>query len=33
MTRPANTNNALALMFGVLIVLLLMGGSLWIVTT
>ncbi len=30
-TAPDNTNNALALAFGVLIVLLLMGGSLWII--
>jgi cytochrome o ubiquinol oxidase operon protein cyoD len=29
-TAPDNTNNALALAFGVLIVLLLIGGSLWI---
>jgi cytochrome o ubiquinol oxidase operon protein cyoD len=29
-TGPDNTNNVLALAFGVLIVLLLMGGSLWI---
>jgi cytochrome o ubiquinol oxidase subunit IV len=27
---PDNTNNVLALAFGVLIVILLMGGSLWI---
>ena len=27
---PDNTNNVLALAFGVLIVMLLMGGSLWI---
>ena len=31
-TGPDNTNNALALAFGVLIVVLLMGGSLWIMT-
>jgi cytochrome o ubiquinol oxidase operon protein cyoD len=30
---PDNTNNALALAFGVLIVLLLIGGSLWIMDT
>ena len=30
-TSPDNTNNALALAFGVLIVLLLIGGSLWII--
>jgi cytochrome o ubiquinol oxidase operon protein cyoD len=29
-TGPDNTNNVLALAFGVLIVILLMGGSLWI---
>jgi cytochrome o ubiquinol oxidase operon protein cyoD len=29
-TGPDNTNNVLALAFGVLIVVLLMGGSLWI---
>jgi cytochrome o ubiquinol oxidase operon protein cyoD len=29
-TGPDNTNNVLALAFGVLIVLLIMGGSLWI---
>jgi hypothetical protein len=29
-TGPDNTNNVLALAFGVLIVLLVMGGSLWI---
>jgi len=29
-TGPDNTNNALALAFGVLIVVLVMGGSLWI---
>ena len=29
-TGPDNVNNALALAFGVLIVLLIMGGSLWI---
>jgi cytochrome o ubiquinol oxidase subunit IV len=29
-TAPDNTNNVLALAFGVLIVLLIMGGSLWI---
>ncbi|MCM2293826.1 cytochrome o ubiquinol oxidase subunit IV [Allorhizobium sp. BGMRC 0089] len=29
-TGPDNTNNALALAFGVLIVVLLMGGSIWI---
>jgi cytochrome o ubiquinol oxidase operon protein cyoD len=31
-TGPDNTNNVLALAFGVLIVVLLMGGSLWIIT-
>jgi cytochrome o ubiquinol oxidase subunit IV len=31
-TGPDNTNNVLALAFGVLIVLLLMVGSLWIIT-
>jgi cytochrome o ubiquinol oxidase operon protein cyoD len=31
-TGPDNTNNVLALAFGVLIVILLMGGSLWIMT-
>ena len=30
---PDNTNNALALAFGVLIVLLVIGGSLWIMDT
>jgi len=30
-TAPDNTNNALALAFGVLIVALLIGGSLWII--
>ena len=29
-TGPDNTNNVLALAFGVLIVILVMGGSLWI---
>jgi cytochrome o ubiquinol oxidase subunit IV len=29
-TGPDNTNNVLALAFGILIVILLMGGSLWI---
>jgi len=29
-TGPDNTNNVLALAFGVLVVILLMGGSLWI---
>ena len=29
-TAPDNTNNVLALAFGVLIVVLIMGGSLWI---
>jgi cytochrome o ubiquinol oxidase subunit IV len=29
-TAPDNTNNALALAFGVLIVTLVIGGSLWI---
>ena len=29
-TGPDNTNNVLALAFGILIVMLLMGGSLWI---
>ena len=29
-TGPDNTNNVLALAFGVLIVVLVMGGSLWI---
>jgi len=29
-TGPDNTNNALALAFGVLVVILLIGGSLWI---
>ena len=32
-TDPDNTNNALALAFGVLIVLLVIGGSLWIMDT
>ena len=31
-TGPDNTNNVLALAFGVLIVVLLIGGSLWIMT-
>jgi cytochrome o ubiquinol oxidase subunit IV len=31
-TGPDSTNNVLALAFGVLIVILLMGGSLWIMT-
>ena len=31
-TGPDNTNNALALGFGLLIVLLVIGGSLWIMT-
>jgi cytochrome o ubiquinol oxidase subunit IV len=31
-TGPDNTNNVLALAFGVLIVVLVMGGSLWIMT-
>jgi cytochrome o ubiquinol oxidase operon protein cyoD len=31
-TGPDNTNNVLALAFGVLIVLLVMGGSLWIMS-
>ena len=31
-TGPDNTNNVLALAFGVLIVLLVIGGSLWIMT-
>jgi cytochrome o ubiquinol oxidase operon protein cyoD len=31
-TGPDNTNNALALAFGVLIVILVIGGSLWIMT-
>ncbi len=31
-TGPDNTNNVLALAFGVLIVLLIMAGSLWIMT-
>ncbi|MDB5610168.1 MAG: coxZ [Bradyrhizobium sp.] len=31
-TGPDNTNNVLALAFGVLIVMLVMGGSLWIMT-
>jgi cytochrome o ubiquinol oxidase subunit IV len=31
-TGPDNTNNALALAFGVLIVFLVIGGSLWIMT-
>jgi cytochrome o ubiquinol oxidase operon protein cyoD len=30
-TGPDNTNNVLALAFGVLIVILVMGGSLWII--
>ena len=31
-TGPDNTNNVMALAFGVLIVVLLIGGSLWIMT-
>jgi cytochrome o ubiquinol oxidase subunit IV len=31
-TGPDNTNNVLALAFGVLVVLLIMGGSLWIMS-
>jgi cytochrome o ubiquinol oxidase operon protein cyoD len=31
-TGPHNTNNVMALAFGVLIVVLLIGGSLWIMT-
>jgi cytochrome o ubiquinol oxidase operon protein cyoD len=31
-TGPDNVNNVMALAFGVLIVLLLIGGSLWIMT-
>ena len=31
-TGPDNTNNVMALAFGVLIVLLIMGGSMWIMT-
>jgi cytochrome o ubiquinol oxidase subunit IV len=31
-TGPENTNNVLALAFGILIVLLVVGGSLWITT-
>jgi len=31
-TGPDNTNNVMALAFGVLIVLLVMGGSLWIMS-
>jgi cytochrome o ubiquinol oxidase subunit IV len=31
-TGPDNTNNVLALAFGVLIVTLVVGGSLWIMT-
>ena len=31
-TAPDNTNNALALAFGVLIVVLIIGGSLWIMS-
>jgi cytochrome o ubiquinol oxidase operon protein cyoD len=31
-TGPDNTNNVLALAFGILIVILVMGGSLWIMT-
>ena len=31
-TGPDNTNNVLALAFGVLIVLLVIGGSLWIMS-
>ncbi len=31
-TGPDNTNNVMALAFGVLIVILLVGGSLWIVS-
>jgi cytochrome o ubiquinol oxidase operon protein cyoD len=32
-TGPDNTNNVMALAFGVLIVLLVIGGSLWIMTS
>lgn len=32
-TGPDNTNNTMALAFGVLVVLLLVGGSIWIMTT